>query len=787
MNEGKPKEADVLLRTLVGHGLTKNDPSTNITQEQIHKLRKHATARPLTAQGLTVRAVQTLQRKHRLPGEIRGRGRDWEWEVADEREMKLVSKVLPDLGGYRTGWGAWILRPGYTDKGEWGDPSSQWHRASAKFRPGDTVEIARTHRHAPFRGLHGTVDKLVPFSKIYVNIHGGDKILVDEADLIPYRGGFRIQVFEDVSSPRPSWTGDLEDFMQGNEDLDPDIVSMIHRLRPGQSEKFDMGAGGLWKIRRIAHTAQEPTMVAKLSADVTKREWEKALQEDERMLKKYEGYLEIFKRGEQPPGEKHLTEAGARRVVDGLRQVIRNKKQLLSKMSGGRMQAAKTMLRETADVLGVRVALDQEVARRAEKYAELVQEAIVKHYAAHLPNITPPKITIDRGPKYWRIVKNDEISRSVHTFVDMENGDILKAKGWKEPERKNPRGNVRDPDYGMRGVTQYGAVYLRASEVRDLLREASSLLAGEEARHKVARHDRDWADGDRSAPRTPWGQAQFEYKIVPGVSWFSTASHGGMRVSPSVARKLLSPAAIKHGEAWGGAFWYEEDVAYLIPFLENPEWDQIAARKMGSRVGRPEEHERTIRQYFPRYFKLREEGFKLPDPPKVGDLIRVTKPINMTNGVVLQPGEEFFLDKVTRALIVFAKPGDPYVRYSLRMQNYLEGDVVKVAQRLLREAQMEDDAPMDADTRALQGWAADRIQTHAARLRQAAAKPLRQQLEDMAAAMFGMIGIMRNIGNSPTLAAKADMLLRMLRNAITEGAKANLYLRMLRDESREGP
>ena len=397
-----------------------------------------------------------------------------------------------------------------------------------------------------------------------------------------------------------------------------------------------------------------------------------------------------------------------------------------------------------------RAAFDQEIVRRTEKYAELVQETLNKYFAAHHPKLTPPTITLDRGPKYWRIVKNEGSSRSVHTFVDMENGDILKAKGWKGPERTNPRGNVRDPDFGMRGVTQHGAVYLRAAEdvvakavnvpkdvylragrrwldaierdgldkairateirlermapgspkavgvaqyLRAWLKEEGkdvtprqraaitglidrALRHGKEAHERTARADRDWADGDRSAPRTPWGQAQTEYKIVPGVSWFSTAGHGGMRVAPSVARKMLSPAAIKHGEVWGGAFWYEEDVAYSIPFLENPEWDHIAARKMGSRVGRPEEHERTIRQYFPRYFQMREEGFRLPDPPKVGDRMRFTRLADYGSGITYAPGDEVVVTKVTRSLVVFRGKGDRL--YSARMQRYLDGDIVKV-------------------------------------------------------------------------------------------------------------
>ena len=35
---------------------------------------------------------------------------------------------------------------------------------------------------------------------------------------------------------------------------------------------------------------------------------------------------------------------------------------------------------------------------------------------------------------------------SAFCFVDLSNGNILKAAGWKAPEKKNPRGNIRVGD-----------------------------------------------------------------------------------------------------------------------------------------------------------------------------------------------------------------------------------------------------------------------------------------------------------------------------------------------------
>lgn len=40
--------------------------------------------------------------------------------------MNKVSKVL-HWGGYRCGWGAWVLEANYQDPGDWNDKTSRWH------------------------------------------------------------------------------------------------------------------------------------------------------------------------------------------------------------------------------------------------------------------------------------------------------------------------------------------------------------------------------------------------------------------------------------------------------------------------------------------------------------------------------------------------------------------------------------------------------------------------------------------------------------------------------------
>jgi hypothetical protein len=54
-------------------------------------------------------------------------------------------------------------------------------------------------------------------------------------------------------------------------------------------------------------------------------------------------------------------------------------------------------------------------------------------------------LEVTLGTKYARLVARGEVSntsRSAYGFIDLSNGDILKADGWKKPARR-ARGNIR--------------------------------------------------------------------------------------------------------------------------------------------------------------------------------------------------------------------------------------------------------------------------------------------------------------------------------------------------------
>lgn len=68
-----------------------------------------------------------------------------------------------------------------------------------------------------------------------------------------------------------------------------------------------------------------------------------------------------------------------------------------------------------------------------------------------------PKLIIKRGTRYVRIFKGG----SVYCFVDTTNGNVLKTSSYKAPETKNPRSNIFADDFGVSGVTEHGAKYIR--------------------------------------------------------------------------------------------------------------------------------------------------------------------------------------------------------------------------------------------------------------------------------------------------------------------------------------
>lgn len=70
---------------------------------------------------------------------------------------------------------------------------------------------------------------------------------------------------------------------------------------------------------------------------------------------------------------------------------------------------------------------------------------------------------------------------------------------------------------------------------------------------------------------TPWGRADYQYKVERGVALVNTPGHGGFLISKGKAQTYLSPEAVQQGEPYGGYLAYEEDTDAAIVLLEHQE------------------------------------------------------------------------------------------------------------------------------------------------------------------------------------------------------------------------
>ena len=108
-----------------------------------------------------------------------------------------------------------------------------------------------------------------------------------------------------------------------------------------------------------------------------------------------------------------------------------------------------------------------DVTEQLNKYMAMVQEKNDAYFKMMGFTFSdPPHVSADIGRKYARVVKNDQLngSRSVHTFVNLDNGDILKSGGWSAPQVNGVRGNIFETDLGADRVNEHGANYIKGPQ-----------------------------------------------------------------------------------------------------------------------------------------------------------------------------------------------------------------------------------------------------------------------------------------------------------------------------------
>lgn len=91
------------------------------------------------------------------------------------------------------------------------------------------------------------------------------------------------------------------------------------------------------------------------------------------------------------------------------------------------------------------------------------QKIMDDYYTKFFPNNPREFLVIAKGKKYAKIVRkqvDQPMSGSAHCFVDLTNGDVLKAASWASPA-KHARGNIYDEHNGLKYISAYGPAYLK--------------------------------------------------------------------------------------------------------------------------------------------------------------------------------------------------------------------------------------------------------------------------------------------------------------------------------------
>ena len=77
---------------------------------------------------LTKMQVKKLMAEHKIEGELKGAGKNWEVELPNDAAERKFQRKVCKAGGYRCGWGGWVLRASYqTDGLDFNDKASSHH------------------------------------------------------------------------------------------------------------------------------------------------------------------------------------------------------------------------------------------------------------------------------------------------------------------------------------------------------------------------------------------------------------------------------------------------------------------------------------------------------------------------------------------------------------------------------------------------------------------------------------------------------------------------------------
>lgn len=107
------------------------------------------------------------------------------------------------------------------------------------------------------------------------------------------------------------------------------------------------------------------------------------------------------------------------------------------------------------------IPMNKNTLDRLYEYVDVVQNLENESNARLDPDgVLPPRtVDVKIGRKYAKVFVDTRNDLRVHTFVDMNTGDILKAATWQAPAPRGVRGNIYADDYGESCINAHGARY----------------------------------------------------------------------------------------------------------------------------------------------------------------------------------------------------------------------------------------------------------------------------------------------------------------------------------------
>ncbi len=98
------------------------------------------------------------------------------------------------------------------------------------------------------------------------------------------------------------------------------------------------------------------------------------------------------------------------------------------------------------------------ITEQIETFRVALENMLLEYRGARFPTLPAPTVEISTGKRFARIIKKDS-GTSAYGFIDLSNGDLLKAASWKAPAM-HARGNIFNQDM-LSGCGPYGMAYLK--------------------------------------------------------------------------------------------------------------------------------------------------------------------------------------------------------------------------------------------------------------------------------------------------------------------------------------